>query len=256
MPTPFTHLRIVVPFIQMPDQWFLPAAAEILSRCAGPFLLGSISPDVRTITLLSRQETHFYPIPPDPHLPSTRALLQTWPSLSDPMGMPAEQAAFIAGYLAHLWFDEFWHQRIITPYYVERDDWGSHRARFNIYNILLGYLDARDKAALGEKIGLILRTAEPAGWSPFVSDADLIAWRDFLMEQFQPGTESYTAAILAQRADMLPADLSALIADEEQMEHKVFVRTPRRVIDRACQDGITGSARIIQSYLCSGGNSK
>lgn len=249
MPTPFTHLRLVSPLLESPDDWFSPAVVDLLTTHCGPFLLGNTAPDVRNISPVSRRDTHFYPIPPDPRRPSMQTMLQTWPSLADPAQLPPAQAAFVAGYLAHLWFDEFWHMSIVYPYYVEKDDWGTHRARFDVYNVLLGYLDVEDKAVLDASVGPALQTAEPAGWLPFVSDADLVAWRDFLAEQLRPGENSRTVAIMARRAHMDPVDFAALISDEERMEREVFIRTPRAAVEQAYTEGAAGSVGVANEYL-------
>ena len=42
-----------------------------------------------------------------------QTMLRTWPALTDPWALPPEQAAFVTGYLAHLWFDEFWYLTIV-----------------------------------------------------------------------------------------------------------------------------------------------
>jgi hypothetical protein len=246
MPTPFTHLRLVAPFLanSLPGH-----AGTLLAAHLGPFLLGSTAPDVRTISPVSRQETHFYPIPPDPNHPAVGAMLTRWPSLADANAMPPDRAAFLAGYLAHLWFDEYWHSTIIYPYFVEQEDWGSQAERFNVYNVLLGYLDQRDRGVLDESITALLRVVRPSGWLPFVPDPDLMAWRDFLVDQLRPGGYSRTVEIMARRAHMNPAELQTLIGDQDRMVERIFCHIPRRIINKAYQDGRIGSARVMDDYL-------
>ncbi len=249
MPTPFTHLRLVNPLVQNPERWFDAAVAEALVENAGAFLLGSTAPDVRNINSLPRKETHFYPLPPDPQRPVIQLMLEQWPELAESGRLSPARAAFVAGYLAHLWLDEFWHGRIIWPYYMERDDWGKKRQRFNVYNILLGYLDFRDRAELDPQVGPTLQCAEPAAWLPFVPDPDLAAWRDFLTEQLRPGAATHTVEIMARRAHLTPAEFEALIFNEERMDSEVFVHTPRTAVDQAYLDGLEGSVQIIRQYL-------
>ena len=153
MPTPFSHLRLLTNLMQEANTWFPPDVVRKLKASRGPFLLGGTAPDVRKISPVSREETHFYPTPPDPVRPSMQAMLHAWPELADPGKLDLDHVLFIAGYLAHLWFDEYWHMTIVYPYYVQRDDWGTHRGRFDIYNVLLGYLDIRDRRCLGDSLG-------------------------------------------------------------------------------------------------------
>ena len=249
MPTPFTHLRLATPLLDPANEWLSPAVAELLQSHPGPFLLGSTAPDVRNISPLSRRQTHFCPVPPDPLRTAEETMLQTWPSLSRPRELPPEQAAFVAGYVAHLWFDEFWHRRIILPYYLSRDRWGTHQHRFRVYHILLGSLDVRDKEELDGAVGAAMQGTEPAGWLPFVFDADLVAWRDFLAGQLLPGGVSRTVAILARRARMDAVEFLELVSSEERMDDEVFVRTPRTAVEQAYVDGAPGSAQVVTRYL-------
>ena len=224
MPTPFTHLRLLADLLDPADNWLPPAVADRLDTGRGPFLLGGTAPDVRKISPVSREETHFYPIPPDPSRPSMETMLRAWPSLEDPVKLEPDHAAFVAGYLAHLWFDEYWHQMIVYPYYVQRDDWSTH-------------------------LGGLLQSVNPDNWLPFVSDSDLIEWRDFLEGQLHLGVPTRTGEILAQRARMSRRDYLALVADEDRMEHKVLIHTPRGVIKEVYTDGLAGSARVVVRYL-------
>ncbi len=249
MPTPFTHLRLLSDVLDRAEDWLPPAVAGCLDAGRAPFFLGGTAPDVRKISPISREETHFYPIPPDPARPSMQTMLRTWPALADAAALEPDHARFVAGYLAHLWFDEFWHRSIVFPYYVQRDDWGTHRGRFNIYNVLMGYLDMRDRRYLGDGLGALLQSVEPDDWLPFVSDSDLIEWRDFLAGQLHDGASTRTAEILARRAHMSQADYLALVTDEERMERAVLIRTPRAALDAAYREGLAGTAQIVTRYL-------
>lgn len=246
MPTPFTHLRLVAPLLADPPPG---PAADLLPAEPGPFLLGSAAPDVRTVSPISRRETHFYSIPPDPTRMAISTMLAAWPSLADATAMSPGRAAFLAGYLAHLWFDEHWHNTLINPYFVERDDWGSKPARFDVYNVLLGYLDQRDRAALDDSVSRLLERVEPGNWIPFVPDNDLMAWRDLLIDQLRPGGDSRTAEIMARRAHLDPVEFQALIVDEGRMADKVFRHIPRTAVIQAYQEGLEGSAWVIGNYL-------
>jgi len=221
----------------------------LLNEQRGAFLLGVTAPDVRCISPIPRWDTHFYSIPPDPARPSIVTIMETWPSLARATDLGPAHASFVAGYVSHLWFDEFWQLAVIYPYCVRQADWGSGQRRFGVYNVLLGYLDRRDKNHLPGSVAGCLQVVQPAGWLPFVPDADLAAWRDYLVEQLQPGAQTHTAAILARRAHMTPDDFAIFISDEERIRREVFSRIPAEAVEETCAEGQAGSAEIIQQYL-------
>lgn len=235
--------------LDAPGNWLTPDVSDLLNRYRGPFLLGGTAPDVRNISTISRERTHFYHIPPDPSQPSVQTMLAAWPLLADPAALQPDHAAFIAGYLAHLWFDEFWYMHVILPYFLEQDEWGGQRFRFDTYNILIGYLDNKEKNRLDGKIGDQLQNTTPHHWMPFIPDADLDTWKKLISNQLLPGAPTKTIEILARRAHMEPADYARLILNEAQMDQNIFNHIPRMVIEQVLEAGRPGSARTIMQYL-------
>ncbi|MBN1315583.1 MAG: hypothetical protein JXA42_08950 [Anaerolineales bacterium] len=248
MPTPFAHLSLLISLLNTSGEWFTTEIAELLAEQRGPFLLGGTAPDVRNISPITRHETHFYPIPPDPSRPSMQTMLQTWPQLADPSKLEPDHAAFIAGYLAHLWFDEYWYDQVITPYFFERNEWGDQRFRFDTYNLLIGYLDSVEKNKLDADTGQILQNTTPHNWMPFLSDEELDKWKAYISSQLLNGS-TRTVEILAGRARMAPIDYTKVISDRAEMEKNVFNRAPRTVIVQVLTGARRGSAQIIMRYL-------
>ncbi len=86
---------------------------SIISNNLGSFLLGCCSPDVRIVTKLSRDRTHFVPISNKVIGTGTHNLFKENPKLLDKNSLNAVTKSFLAGYILHLVADETW---IITMY--------------------------------------------------------------------------------------------------------------------------------------------
>ena len=262
MPTPFIHLRVVAPLTEPAGEWLPPAIADLLSAHRGPFFLGSTAPDVRRLSdQLTRRATHFSRRQAcrrdcrGQHQPAAETMLAAYPSLARPHGLAPEQQAFVAGYIAHLWLDRFW-RRQLSPHCSRENRRDRHRGRFAVYSLLLGHVDLQAWQHLDPAVGLALQATEPAGWAPFIPDADLINWRDYLARQLEPGGDSDTAAILAPRAGMDPPDFSALVADQARLVKEVFVHLPLEAVEKAYREGRARSAEIITAYLDDGRGKK
>ena len=62
MPTPFMHLKIAEAIGSHADLHL--AARELLDANWSGFYLGSVAPDVQTVSRVPRDQTHFYDLPP------------------------------------------------------------------------------------------------------------------------------------------------------------------------------------------------
>ena len=104
MPTPIMHLVLAEEILEEPRLSF--GTRRLLREQRGPFLLGHVCPDVQTVSRQGRAETHFYTVPRSSQRPACETLLAAFPQLADVESLPPAQAAFVAGYLAHLLLDE------------------------------------------------------------------------------------------------------------------------------------------------------
>lgn len=245
MPTPFTHLATVPEILNSPA---LPAAArDALGACRPAFLLGNIAPDVQTISGQRREATHFFPVPLDAGPPATARLLRRHPRLASPARLPPEQAAFVAGYLAHLVLDQRWVAEIFEPVFGPRQPWDDFRERLYLHNVLRAHWDAADLARLAPDLDDELRLAAPARWLPFVDDAHLAAWRDLVADQLGPG-HSRTVEVFAQRMGADPRALAALLASPAELERRLYSHIPAGTLERYRANAITAAAEAIGAY--------
>jgi hypothetical protein len=250
MPTPIMHLALAEEILHRGD--FPPAVRRLLIQQRGPFLLGNTAPDVQTVSGQTREETHFYTIPPTSDRPAYETLFAAHPQLAHARSLPPAQAAFVAGYVAHLLLDELWLTDIFQRYFLW--DWGPQRERIFLHNVLRTWMDRQDQPRLNGSLIVALRGARPQGWLPFVVDEHLEAWRDWLVEQLVPGHTVRTAEVFAQRMGVPVAQVEIVLSSPQQMEERVFRRVPRSALQAFHDIGYARSVALVDRYLGELGN--
>lgn len=244
MPTPFTHLRFA---LELKARLQLDVAA-ILEAEQPAFLLGSIAPDVQTVSGQPRDATHFFHIPRRDARPAHQHLFEQHPALAQPRQMPAPQAAALSGYLTHLLLDEIWVQEIFEPVFGHRQSWGTFSERLYLHNALRSYVDEHDRRYLPLAIAASLHAARPDRWLPFVGDDHLLHWRDLVAEQLTPGQAARTVEVFAERMGADPHALAALLASPEEMQRRVWARLPAEKLDMYYAAGLEQAADLLRAY--------
>ena len=228
-----------------------PATRRLLIQQHGPFLLGHTAPDVQNVSGQTREETHFYPIPRHHRRERSRPAYETLFAAHAELGrvhpLRPPQAAFVAGYIAHLLLDELWLDAIFLPYF--RQDGGGRREQAFLHNVLRTWMDRQDSRRIEGTLTTALRQAKPRQWLPFVADEDLRAWRDWLVEQLGPGQRLQTAEVFAQRMGVLPREMEAVAQSPQQMEARIFSHIPRAVLQSFRDKGYTDSVALVEWYL-------
>ncbi len=246
MPTPFTHLLAAPALLDATD--IPPTARQRLAAEWPAFLLGNIAPDVQTISGQTREATHFFPVPLDDAPPAHTVMFARYPALARPHRLPAAQMAFLAGYLAHLAFDQLWIAEIFAPVFGPEQTWASFGERLYLHNALRAWVDAVDVAQLPAPLGPALHTARPEQWLPFVQDDDLARWRDRVADQLAPGAVSHTIAVFAERMNADPHAFAALVNSLGEMDGRVFVHVSREQLARYRTLALAESAQLIRDY--------
>lgn len=85
----------------------------------GSFFLGSTSPDIRAMTRLPRENTHFAPLSVEVIGTGARTMLERHPELTDHPNITPATQAFILGYISHLVADEVWITTMYRAYFAE-----------------------------------------------------------------------------------------------------------------------------------------
>jgi hypothetical protein len=229
----------------------LPSAVQTLLReQKGPFLLGSTAPDVQVISGQERQATHFFsvPIKPGVQLPWKR-LLQEHPSLIHSNDQHLERDVFIAGYLCHLQADWTWVLEIFLPVFGPARMWGTFQKRLYLHNVLRAYLDEEVINALPLDTPEYLRRTVPENWLPFVQDAYLIRWCNYISNQLQPGADVKTIDVFSARQGIDPEEFQSIIHSESQMQAQIFRQIPRKKLKAYRSRVLKMNLYILQGYL-------
>ena len=248
MPTPVQHLVLAQRLL---DDTALPTAIrDRLQAQRGAFLFGNTAPDVQTVSGQLREATHFFVIPwaelPRPH----KAMFELYPYLGSPRKRPADHAAFIAGYICHLWLDVLWVRDIYLKSFGPHARWGANlRERHVYHNILRTWCDLNDRPQLNSTIGSALAAANPIDWLPFTADRYLVQWRDTLAEQFRPEGNIRTVEVFAARGGVPPEKFHQVLDSPDEMEQHIFAHASRAKIEKIYRDGYEQLAELIVEYF-------
>ncbi len=245
MPTPAVHLALAEEMLRRDD--VAAVAGGVLALHVGPFLLGHTAPDVRTVSGQGREESHFYTVPRTSQRPACSILFDRYPSLRCLSRLSPSQAAFTAGYGAHLVLDELWLDGVFQHFLVR--DWGAPRERMFLHNVLRTWIDRRTQERLSANVAEALQTAEPDGWLPFIRDEDLRTWRDWLSDQLGSDGKMETAEVLADRMGITPGEINDVVDSPTQMEERVFRHVPRAVLESFVERGYCRSLAWVNWYL-------
>lgn len=247
MPTPIVHLRISNEILDRDE--VSRGDYPPLPERAGDFLFGSIAPDVRAINDMSREETHFFHLPPRLGENGVEAMLEKYPQLADPLGLSSPQAAFVAGYLSHLLVDEIWLAEIFIPYFGHQLDYGTFDRRMVLHNVLRIYVDVRERDRLEGTILQRLKDSTIEGLLPFVPDEDLEKWRDLICRQLIPGASVKTVEFFASRMDVPEAVVEELLTSPERLRYEVLNRLPPGKLAEFRRKAMECSCQLIKEYL-------
>jgi hypothetical protein len=245
MPTPFTHLEIAQRLLKddLPSQ-----ADDLLNSECSAFLLGSIAADARVEAGVSRETTHFYaydqPIVEHPW----RVMMRLYPQLED--ARSEAQRAFLAGYIAHLSVDEYWTLNLVRPYFVKRD-WGEFTPafRFLMLHIILSYMDERDLSLLQSWQYTTLCNAQPDEWLPFMNDATLTGWRNYIGDQIKPDGVSQTLHLFGTRISKSQEELRAILDSPDEMQRGLWANVPQDDLARVEAEMYAFAREQMVKYL-------
>ncbi len=248
MPTPVQHLVLAQRLLE--DDVLPEAIRQRLIAQRSAFLYGNTAPDVQTVSGQLREATHFFVIPwtkaPRPH----KAMFELYPYLGFPRKRPADHAAFIAGYICHLWLDVLWVRDIYLDNFGPHAHWGANlRERHVYHNILRTWCDLNDQPQLNGTIGSALSSVSPIDWLPFTADRYLIQWRDNLAEQLRPDGTIRTVEVFAARGGVPPEKFHQVLESPEEMEQLIFAHASRAKIEKFYRDGYEQMAELIVEYL-------
>lgn len=155
-------------------------AEETLVENPGQYLLGATTPDIRVLTRQDRQSTHFFDLGSLAHQDSVAGFFEEHGELADAGKLNPETAAFVAGYISHLVFDEQYITRIYRRHFARHEDIGG-AIRANVMDRLLQFdLDreyGNDEELTREMCAALSFTVENIEVG-FIEAATLDRWRE------------------------------------------------------------------------------
>ncbi len=231
MPTPFVHLVLARRLLHDPE---MPqAVCALLKASRGAFVLGNIAPDARIVAGFHRRDTHFHRARDPFGPPAHEEMFRRFPALASPEN--GDQAAFIAGYAAHLAADQKWSQWIYLPYFLSRCDevWDGRLDAIINHTLLVLWRDSIDHALLSPSDAAILREARPGGWLPFISAGTLAEWRDVVAAQLMPSGGSRSISIMSERFGVPASTFADPIAHPALMAAQIWRHVPARAVYEA-----------------------
>lgn len=248
MPTPFYHLSIGETILH--HMALTGGGRSLLQSQRCEFLFGQTAPDVQVISGQRRHETHFFyiPVSPDQPLPWL-SLFQQHPALAEPKRLPADQSAFLAGYLCHLQADWLWILQIYGPKFSSQAGWDTRPQRAYIHNVMRAYLDVQALHSLPSEMGACLDRVDPHAYLPFTASRFLLQWRDFISSQLKPGGIAQTVEVFSRRQGLDPQSFYDLLQSEERMENEVFSHISMEILERFRKDLIEENVFLVEKYL-------
>ncbi|RLT52884.1 MAG: hypothetical protein DWI68_01485 [Chloroflexi bacterium] len=151
--------------------------------------------------------------------------------------------------MAHLALDELWLREIFQPVFGPEAGWETFGERLFLHNVLRTYLDERDRPTLPAGTAALLAAAEPAGWLPFASDTDLCSWRNFLVQQLQPGAPAQTVAVFAQRMGRTPQEFEALLGSPAELQARIFSRISEAQLNSFQSRAASLCKQVVDDFL-------
>jgi hypothetical protein len=126
--------------------------------------------------------------------------------------------------------------------------WGVEHPNWRLYSLLMTYLEYRAADRLPGRAVDLLAEADPVGWLPFISDDDLIAWRDHVVSRIRGGAR-LISQMFATSNDLSPGELEAIVLSERRMADEVFSRVPRAYLDAFWRETNARTRRVVAGYL-------
>jgi len=150
----------------------------------GAYYLGATAPDIRAITRLDRERTHFFTLNEFGAQNGVHRMFEEEPGLRDASALDVATAAFMAGYISHLEMDEAYIGEIYRPFFGTGSKFGDDLMANVMDRLLLYHLDKQereDAPALDEIASALAETSADIAVAFVGSDA-LREWRGLQVE--------------------------------------------------------------------------
>jgi hypothetical protein len=247
VPTPFNHIVLAETLLQAGK--LPPSIVDRLRQSRQAFLLGNTAPDLGGLAGRPRAQTHFFHVPMYSAHPAHLRLLDRHPELDRPNDMHPDHAAFVAGYLSHIWVDQLWIRGIFQPYFASVTSPSTFRQRLTDHNLLRAHLDRLDRTQLPTDLGDGFGTVQPNHWLGFAPDSEIINWRDHLADQLGPEGHYRTEEVFARRLGIPAQKFKRQLDSETHMRYILHKVLPNAVLVDFNHSSLDHMAELLQYYL-------
>lgn len=222
----------------------------------GAYYLGATAPDIRVLTRLDREHTHFFTLDDFGSQDSIARLFAEHPQLKDAVVLDATTRAFMAGYLTHLLMDQRYIERIYREFFGAASAYAGD-PRGNILDRLLQYeMDRREREDVSamDEIREALTGTSAAADVGFIERATLHQWREVACDiAAQPPTWDRFQRVASRHLPAAGVDTEEAMAQfyrdlpdllKETIDHVTEERM-REFINLTVED----STRQLREYL-------
>ena len=229
-------------------------AHPTINEHLGSFLLGSTSPDIRSMTKWKRDQTHFAPLTINRVGTGVEGLFRTHPKLADSSKVNYATRVFLAGYFSHMVADETWILEIYLPCFDNHHY--SNQVQGNIWDRAL-QLDmdraAGEEPAYMEQVHTALERSESGVEVGFISPETLSQWRERVIDFTSRDFSWERLRFMARRMygdDPTAVDMvDEFIQDMPGSLERVYRDIPLERIEAFRDKAIGESVRLIKEYM-------
>lgn len=228
----------------------------ILSRNMGTYLLGSTTPDIRLITGMPREKTHFFDLESPGNESGVKLLLRTYPYLSDTRQVDQATRAFIAGYLSHLVTDEFWILNIYRRFLSGSSPLADEPVTALLDRALQFDLDYRERLNRTDmmQIASDLSNSDVNLNVGLFSAVILKQWREFVYVATAREPSWSRFRIFAERILIPPSvpdyeRVTGLLSSVPAMLQQAFKLVPQEAVSDFREKAIADSVAVAKEYL-------
>jgi len=232
----------------------------VLDRHMGSCLLGSASPDIRIITKMEREATHFAPLTLSRVGEGITGLFRAYPRLARSSVLTEETRCFIIGYACHLFADEMWIINMYRPFFGNKSVYQDELTGNLMDRALQLELDDRETSALGglDKLKPLIDGADAGIEIDFIEHDILEDWCAWVKEYLGWGFSWNRLRFMARRLNVnkdvqverrLETMVARFLGSVPDGTDEIYRMVPVNNLDAFRDDCINEVVRFAREYL-------
>jgi hypothetical protein len=221
----------------------------------GSYYFGATAPDIRVITRLDREVTHFFQLDEYERQDSVRRMFEENPALAAAAGLDAATTAFMAGYITHLVLDERYIEDVYRPEFGHFSSIAEDPRRDVLDRALQYELDRRDRE---DRDGMLavrdaLVGCAPPRDIPFITDEHLVQWRAVAADVAaqEPDYSRFRRMMVRHlaAAGLTEDEIDAYCDTPEAVVRDAFAHVSTERIERFWSDAAEAMLERVRGYL-------